>query len=104
MIGTKRSGYGATFSASKSTNWSGSSLVRVAAVTAILGMSFAAFSLMAAITPTKPASYAGMSSDNGLFDEGGRYIMKNYDDIKPNSNFLAGLGGLWGVPMVHTLT
>ena len=27
--------------------------------------------------------------------------MRNYDDIKPNSNFLAGLGGIWGVPMVR---
>lgn len=36
-----------------------------------------------------------------LFDDNGRYVMRNYDDIKPNSNFLAGLGGLWGVPMVR---
>ena len=35
------------------------------------------------------------------FDEYGRYIMKNFDDVKPMSNFLAGLGGLWGYPMVR---
>ena len=38
---------------------------------------------------------------SALFDDDGRYIMRNYDDIKPNSNFLAGLGGIWGVPMVR---
>lgn len=33
------------------------------------------------------------------FDADGRYVFENYDDVKPMSNFLAGLGGLWGVPM-----
>lgn len=34
-----------------------------------------------------------------MFDSLGRYILKDFDKIKPMSNFLAGLGGLWGVPM-----
>ena len=29
------------------------------------------------------------------FDDLGRYIMKNYDEAKPMSNFLPALGGLW---------
>lgn len=29
------------------------------------------------------------------FDDLGRYIMRNYDEAKPMSNFLPGLGGLW---------
>lgn len=33
------------------------------------------------------------------FDHLGRFIMKNYDLKKPMANFLAGIGGLWGVPM-----
>lgn len=33
------------------------------------------------------------------FDLEGRYIMRNFDQAKPMSNFLAGLGGLWGVPL-----
>jgi hypothetical protein len=41
-----------------------------------------------------------LESDSALFDNDGRYVMRNYDDIKPSSNFLAGLGGLWGIPMV----
>ena len=40
------------------------------------------------------------SDDSALFDDSGRYVMRNFDEIKPNANFLAGLGGLWGVPMV----
>ncbi len=43
---------------------------------------------------------APSSAETALFDDSGRYVMRNYDDIKPMSNFLAGLGGLWGVPMV----
>lgn len=39
-------------------------------------------------------------SDTALFDDKGRYIVRNFDQMKPNANFLAGLGGLWGVPMV----
>jgi hypothetical protein len=36
---------------------------------------------------------------NASFDKLGRYVMTNYDRLKPMANFLAGVGGLWGVPM-----
>lgn len=36
---------------------------------------------------------------SALFDTNGRYIFRDYDEMKPMSNFLAGLGGYWGVPM-----
>ena len=34
-----------------------------------------------------------------LFDASGRYVMRNFDEQKPMSSFLPGLGGIWGVPM-----
>ena len=43
-----------------------------------------------------PAVQGGGDAD---FDALGRYIMRNYDQAKPMSNFLSGLGGVWGVPM-----
>lgn len=39
------------------------------------------------------------SSSGALFDERGRYIMRDYDQLKPMASFLAGLGGLFGIPM-----
>lgn len=33
------------------------------------------------------------------FDQLGRYVMSNFDTSKPMSDFLNGLGGVWGVPM-----
>jgi len=33
------------------------------------------------------------------FDSTGRFIMRSFDLWKPMSSFLAGVGGLWGVPM-----
>jgi hypothetical protein len=33
------------------------------------------------------------------FDDDGRYILRNFDRVKPMSSFLPGVGGLWGVPM-----
>jgi hypothetical protein len=44
-------------------------------------------------------SVEGKTSDSALFDKEGRYILHDYDTRKPMSNFLAGLGGFWGVPM-----
>lgn len=35
-------------------------------------------------------------SGDGLFDAAGRYVMRDFDLKKPFSNFLPGLGGLWG--------
>jgi len=40
-----------------------------------------------------------VGSGEGSFDALGRYVMKNFDTAKPMSNFLSGLGGVWGVPM-----
>ena len=54
-------------------------------------------SLHSSLVPVnKPAT-----SDTALFDDNGRYVMRNFDEIKPNANFLCGLGGVWGVPMVR---
>jgi hypothetical protein len=39
------------------------------------------------------------SSGDDKFDSLGRYVMRNFDRVKPMSNFLSGLGGVWGVPM-----
>jgi hypothetical protein len=36
-----------------------------------------------------------------MFDHLGRYIMHNFDQKKPMANFLSGLSGFWGVPMVR---
>lgn len=47
---------------------------------------------------TVPLPMFGADSE-AMFDSLGRYILKDFDQIKPMSNFLAGLGGLWGVPM-----
>mgnify|MGYP003387531961 CR=1 FL=1 len=33
------------------------------------------------------------------FDSLGRYVMHNFDDAKPMSDFLPALGGIWGYPM-----
>lgn len=45
-----------------------------------------------------PLPFLGSDSE-AMFDSLGRYILKDFDSIKPMSNFLAGLGGLWGLPM-----
>ena len=46
-----------------------------------------------------PPSETSASKESGAsekFDALGRYIMRNFDQAKPMSNFLAGIGGLWG--------
>lgn len=40
--------------------------------------------------------------DSDSFDGSGRYVVRDFDDKKPSANFLASLGGLWGVPMVRS--
>ena len=40
------------------------------------------------------------TTDNPMFDHLGRYVMHNFDQKKPMANFLSGLSGFWGVPMV----
>jgi hypothetical protein len=91
---------GATlFSGVKLSEGRSNKLLRIILGVAVCGITFAAFFLMM----TSRASLSPMSSssdETSLFDDADRYVMRNYDDIKPNSNFLAGLGGLWGIPMV----
>ena len=41
----------------------------------------------------------GILDTHNIFDDHGRYIMRNFDIVKPMSNFLNGIGGFWGVPM-----
>jgi hypothetical protein len=55
-----------------------------------------AYSFMSSISDT---SLLGEVATNQSFDEFGRFVMTNFDSRKPMSNFLAGVGGLWGVPM-----
>lgn len=46
-----------------------------------------------------PTPLTSDSQSTSKFDSKGRYIMSNFDKVKPMSNFLNGLGGMWGVPM-----
>jgi hypothetical protein len=39
------------------------------------------------------------NGDSSSFDDNNRYIIREYDQMKPNSNFLSGIGGKWGIPM-----
>lgn len=39
------------------------------------------------------------SMPDGEFDDQNRYVMKDFDKLRPMSNFLNGMGGLWGIPM-----
>ena len=41
----------------------------------------------------------GGDDTEGALDELGRYVLKNFDSIKPVANFLAGVGGAWGTPI-----
>lgn len=40
-----------------------------------------------------------VASGTGIFDERNRYILRNFDQTRPMSNFLHGLAGVWGIPM-----
>lgn len=40
-----------------------------------------------------------VSSGTGNFDERNRYILRNFDQARPMSNFLHGLADVWGIPM-----
>ena len=62
----------------------------------------AAVAIVAAMALTSnsvPALGTSQLTGKGDFDEHGRYRMKDFDTAKPMSNFLPGIGGLWGVPM-----
>jgi hypothetical protein len=49
----------------------------------------------------KEVSHLSMygEEEKSMFDELGRYILRNYDEMRPMANFLAGVGGYWGVPL-----
>jgi hypothetical protein len=100
MVGSKTNVEVMQFSSRKSS--SSKNILRIVSTLTICCIIFGTFYFMrSAKTSIIPLlSTAGIT----LFDDNGRYVMRNYDDIKPNSNFLAGLGGLWGVPMVRLIT
>jgi hypothetical protein len=51
------------------------------------------------VSTTEMMDQENYQTTSKLFDNNGRYIFRDYDEAKPMSNFLAGLGGYWGVPM-----
>jgi disulfide bond formation protein DsbB len=54
------------------------------------------------LSATPPITENSTSPPDQMFDHLGRYIMHNFDQKKPMANFLSGLSGFWGVPMVRT--
>ncbi|KAG5184532.1 hypothetical protein JKP88DRAFT_48182 [Tribonema minus] len=49
---------------------------------------------------SKPAALEASSTEEPpAFDELGRFVLRGYDDAKPWSSFLPGLGGKFGMPM-----
>lgn len=67
-------------------------------LTVVLGLSIVLliFSLLSS-EEIRPG--LGGVATNADFDDRGRYVMTNYDVRKPMANFLAGVGGIWGIPM-----
>lgn len=60
------------------------------------------FAYFRSILPTKPLMAESITgAPDQMFDHLGRYIMHNFDQKKPMANFLSGLSGFWGVPMVR---
>jgi hypothetical protein len=53
------------------------------------------------LSATPPIADNSASPPDQMFDHLGRYIMHNFDQKKPMANFLSGLSGFWGVPMVR---
>jgi hypothetical protein len=53
------------------------------------------------LSATSPIAENSTSPPDQMFDHLGRYIMHNFDQKKPMANFLSGLSGFWGVPMVR---
>ena len=51
----------------------------------------------AEFSPTEEPTAGGRR--HALLDSRGRFIMRNFDSVKPMSSFLAGIGGMWGLPM-----
>lgn len=78
---------------------SGTSKLRMLSGLAVLGLCLALVVRLnnAAVDPYTLSSSSLVPEGN--FDGLGRYIMRDFDKVKPMSNFLNGLGGLWGFPM-----
>ena len=71
----------------------------IALVTSLLiGIVWISFNSISDSTPNNFPPTTSATSP-ALFDESGRYIMRNYDNLKPMSSFLAGIGGLWFVSL-----
>jgi len=49
--------------------------------------------------PQAPLARLREGDDTRTFDESGRFIMRDFDRMKPMSSFLPGVAGLWGIPM-----
>ena len=65
-----------------------------------IGLTFMVSSSMnGSSTVGKNPLMADSNPEGDMFDNLGRYIMRDYDLKKPMSNFLSGISGFWGVPM-----
>ena len=84
---------------SSSSSSCGSNVLKFAMGAAMLVLAVTSFGTMVSNKGKIAPISAPASEDSAMFDDNGRYVMRNFDEIKPMSNFLAGLGGLWGVPM-----
>lgn len=59
----------------------------------------AMYSLSSGPGPTALLSTTSAGASDSMFDAKNRYVMRNFDLARPMSNFLNGLGGIWGIPM-----
>ena len=79
-------------------------VVRALCVLILLGcIGFCGLLLYFSWYPVDIKLEAALKMGASSFDEFGRYVMNNFDDAKPTANFLAGLGGIWGTPMVSSV-
>ena len=79
-------------------------LVRVTISCAVLVVLLSGYKLSTRrnqLLAATPSAENTASSPDQMFDHLGRYIMHNFDQKKPMANFLSGLSGFWGVPMVR---
>lgn len=95
MVSTSKSMFsgGATQTTTKASNAS-----RFVAGAVVSFCMLVIFIMMAGSTQTA-SPVIQMQLTSSMFDESGRYVMRDYDTKKPMSNFLNGLGGIWGIPM-----
>ena len=90
------SNYGETASTKKG------KVMRVIALLVTISVILSAFVVYSGKAPSAlPSVPEGtITPDAQMFDHLGRYVMHNFDQKKPMANFLSGLSGFWGVPMV----